>query len=64
MDFAAARAWRQARDAAELKAILRELLGAAAERARLGRAAADLVARKAGATRLLVARVLAARTTD
>ena len=63
-DCAAARAWRQARDAAELKAILRELLGAAAERARLGRAAADLVARKAGATRLMVARVLAARTTD
>ena len=63
-DFREARAWAQARDADELKALILRLLGDPAERARLGRAAADLVARKAGATRLMADRVLAARAAD
>lgn len=63
-DFTAARAWVQATDAADLKAIVLRLLGDAAERARLGRAAAELVANQAGATRRMVERVLAARVTD
>ncbi len=60
-DFLEAKAWAQAKDADELKAIVLRLLGDPAERARLGRAAAELVARKAGATRLMADRVLAAR---
>ena len=60
-EFTAARAWLQARDAAELQAHLRRLLGDAAERARFGRAAAELVANKAGATRLMADRVQAVR---
>lgn len=60
-DFLAANAYVQARDAADAKAILLRLLGDSAERARLGQAAADLVARKAGATRRMADRVLAAR---
>ena len=63
-DFADARAWVQATDAADLKALLLKLLGNAAERSRLGRAAAELVARQAGATRRMAERVLAARATD
>ena len=63
-DFLEARAYAQARDAGELKALILKLLGDAAERARLGRAASDLVARKAGATRLMAERVLAARAKD
>jgi 3-deoxy-D-manno-octulosonic-acid transferase len=63
-DFQKAGAWVQAGDAAELAMVLMRLLGDAGERARLGRAAAELVARKAGATRLMAARVLAARVTD
>ena len=63
-DFHDARAWAQAQDAGELKAIVLRLLGDPAERARLGRAAADLVARKAGATRLMATRVLSARAAD
>jgi 3-deoxy-D-manno-octulosonic-acid transferase len=63
-DFTEAGAWVQARDAVELTAVLLRLLGDAGERVRLGRAAAELVARKAGATRLMAARVLAARVTD
>ena len=51
----------QATDAADLKALLLKLLGSAAERARLGRAAAELVARQAGATRRMAERVLVAR---
>ena len=60
-DFADARAWVQATDAADLKAHLLKLLGSAAERSRLGRAAAELVARQAGATRRMAERVLVAR---
>ena len=60
-DFADARAWVQATDAADLKAHLLKLLGNAAERSRLGRAAAELVARQAGATRRMAERVLVAR---
>ena len=63
-EFTAARAWLQARDAAELLAHLRRLLGDAAERARFGRAAAELVANKAGATRLMADRVQAVRLKD
>lgn len=63
-DFLAARAYVQAQDAADLKAVLLRLLEDAAERARLGRAAADLVARKAGATRLMADRVFAARAAE
>ena len=44
-----------------LAAAAARLLGDAAERARLGLAAADLVARKCGATPQMAARVLAAR---
>ncbi len=60
-DFGAAGAWVQVADAAELAAAAERLLGDAAERDRLGRAAADLVARQAGATSQMAARVLAAR---
>ena len=60
-DFREARAFAQAGDAAELKALILDLLGNPAERARLGRAAAELVARQAGATRLMADRVLSAR---
>ncbi len=63
-DFTAAAAWRQARDTADLHRILLELLGDPAARQRLGRAAADLVANKAGATRRMAERVLAARLPD
>ena len=63
-DFRAAGAWVQARDAAELQAILLRLLADSAERARLGRAAAELIARKTGAMRLMAARVLAARVAE
>lgn len=63
-DFSAARAWLQARDAAELRNIILRLLGDYEERARLGKAAADLVARQAGATRFMAVRVLAARVRD
>ena len=63
-DFAAANAWVQARDAADLHAVLLRLLDDAAERARLGRAAAELVARQAGALRLMADRVLAACARD
>ncbi len=59
-DFRDAGAWVQVADAAELAAAADRLLGDAAERDRLGRAAADLVARKAGATSQMAARVLAA----
>lgn len=58
-DFRAAGAWLQARDAVELQTILQRLLADAAERARLGRAAAELTARQAGTTRLMVDRVQA-----
>ena len=51
----------QVADAAELAAAAERLLGDAAARERLGRAAADLVARQAGATPKMAARVLAAR---
>lgn len=60
-DFREAGAWLQVRDAAGLQTVLLRLLGDAAERDRLGRAAAELVARRAGATRLMADRVLAAR---
>lgn len=60
-DFRAARAFAQVRDADDLRETTLRLLGDAAERERLGRAAADLVARQAGATRLMAGRVLAAR---
>lgn len=63
-DFREAGAWVQAGDAAELKAAILRLLGDADERARLGGAAAALVARKAGATRLMADRVLAARVRE
>ena len=63
-DFSAARAWVQAADAADLKVLVLKLLGDAAERSRLGRAAADLVARQAGATRRMADRVLEARASD
>ena len=63
-DFTAAGAWKQAQDATELKAILLNLLGDPAVRGRLGRAAAELVANKAGATRWMADRVLAARVQE
>lgn len=63
-DFLDARAWAQARDAGELKAIILKLLGDGAERARLGQAAAELVARRAGATRYMADRVLSACPSD
>lgn len=63
-DFLAARAYVQAADAAGLKAAILGLLGDTAERARLGRAAAELVARQAGATRRMADRVLAARVAE
>ena len=63
-DFRDARAWTQARDVADLKDIVLRLLGDPAERARLGRAASELVARQAGATRRMAARVLAARAAE
>ncbi|HQF20770.1 MAG TPA: 3-deoxy-D-manno-octulosonic acid transferase [Kiritimatiellia bacterium] len=63
-DFTAAGAWRQARDTADLHRILLELLDDPAARNRLGRAAADLVANRAGATRRMAERVLAERLPD
>lgn len=60
-EFGEAGAWVQVRDAAGLQTALLRLLGDAAERDRLGRAAAELIARRAGATRLMADRVLAAR---
>jgi 3-deoxy-D-manno-octulosonic-acid transferase len=60
-DFLEAGAYAQAKDAAELNVLLRQLLDDRAARERLGRAAAELVARKAGATRLMADRVLSAR---
>jgi 3-deoxy-D-manno-octulosonic-acid transferase len=63
-DFLDARACVQARDAAELKDLILKLLGDAAARGRLGRAAAELVARKAGATRLMADRVMSVRVTE
>lgn len=63
-DFTSADAWAQARDEADLHAVLLRLLGAAAERARLGRAAAELVSRQAGALRLMADRVFAACARD
>ncbi len=63
-DFAEAGAWVQAADAEGLGAAVQRLLDDSAERRRLGEAAAALVARKAGATRLMAERVLAARVTD
>ena len=62
-DFLGAGAYAQAQDAADLKAIVLRLLGDTEERARLGRAAANLVVKKAGATKLMADRVLAARVT-
>ena len=62
-DFEEARAWVQVRDGAELGDALLRLLDDAAERERLGRAAAALVGRNAGATRIMAERVLAARAT-
>ncbi len=60
-DFIEARAWAQAKDVNELRVLVARLLSDTAERERLGRAASDLVVRKAGATRLMAQRVLAAR---
>ncbi len=60
-DFRAAGAFAQARDADDLRRTMVRLLDDAAERERLGRAAADLVARRAGAIRWMADRVLAAR---
>ena len=60
-DFLEARAYAQAANASELKTLILKLLGDPAERARLGKAAAALVTRKAGATRLMADRVLSAR---
>jgi 3-deoxy-D-manno-octulosonic-acid transferase len=60
-DFLEADAYVQARDAEDLQRHVLRLLGDPGERARLGRAAADLVDRKAGATRLMAERVLTAR---
>jgi 3-deoxy-D-manno-octulosonic-acid transferase len=60
-DFLEARAYAQAQDAVALETLILKLLGDSAERERLGRAAAALVARKAGATRLMADRVLSAR---
>ncbi len=60
-DFRAADAWVQAGNADELKAAILRLLGDAAERDRLGTAAAGLVARMAGATGQMADRVLSAR---
>jgi 3-deoxy-D-manno-octulosonic-acid transferase len=59
-DFLEARAYVQAKDATELKALILKLLGDAAERTRLGRAATALVVRNAGATRLMAERVFTA----
>ena len=58
-DFRAAGAWVQAKDAAEVGATLDRWLGNAAERERIGRAAAELVAAKAGATAEMARRVAA-----
>jgi 3-deoxy-D-manno-octulosonic-acid transferase len=63
-DFAEAGAWVQAADAEGLGDAVQRLLDDAAERRRLGEAAAALVARKAGATRLMAERALAARVAD
>ena len=60
-DFSEAGAWAQARDAEDLRRILLRLLDDAGERGRLGKAAAELVARKAGATALMGRRVLGCR---
>ena len=63
-DFTEADAWRQVADAAELQRAVLRLLADAPERRRLGTAAADLIARRAGATRLMAERVLNARVQD
>ncbi|MGD9613689.1 MAG: 3-deoxy-D-manno-octulosonic acid transferase, partial [Kiritimatiellia bacterium] len=60
-DFQAAGAWIQVQDAPELTAAALHLLGDSPERERLGCVAAALVARQAGATPQMAARVLAAR---
>ena len=60
-DFLEAGAYLQAKDAGELRSMVLRLLEDAGERERLGRAAAALVTRKAGATRRMADRVLAAR---
>lgn len=58
-DFAEAGAWVQAPDAEALAATLDRWLDDPAERARIGRAAADLVARRSGATADMARRVAA-----
>jgi 3-deoxy-D-manno-octulosonic-acid transferase len=60
-DFLAAHAYAQAGDAKELEGLILDLLDNSAERVRLGRAAAELVLRKAGAISLMADRVLSAR---
>lgn len=61
-DFLEAGAYVQARDAEDLQRHVLRLLGDPGERARLGCAAASLIDRKAGATRLMADRVLSARS--
>ena len=63
-DFADAGAWVQVADAAGFQAAALRLLDDAAERRRLGDAAAALVARRAGAIRLMAERVLDARPAE
>ncbi|MDR0994584.1 MAG: 3-deoxy-D-manno-octulosonic acid transferase [Verrucomicrobiota bacterium] len=63
IDFLDAQAYRQAADAAGLRSVALELLDHPEERARLGAAARELVARKAGAIRLMVNRVQEAQIT-
>jgi len=60
-DFRVANAYAQAGNAKELEDLILDLLDNSAERVRLGRAAADLVNRKAGAISLMADRVLSAR---
>ncbi len=62
-DFLEANAYVQVRDAAEFRATILRLLGDIRERARLGRAAEELVAAKSGAIRRMADRVLSARAT-
>lgn len=57
-DFAAAKAWAQAKDGEELKSMLSHWLANPAEAAETGRRAAALVASRAGATERMVRRVL------
>jgi len=63
-DFLQARAYAQAKNPSELETLILDLLDNSAERVRLGRAASDLVARKAGAISLMADRVLSARISD